>query len=246
MEVYNLVDIGAALWITAHLLLGWHYGLARQVTSIGSIGFGLYLGYRFNPELTPHLVQALGGDVPFANTIAFFAITVATYIGIRGVAYPFRKLIEAKESPLSSPNRIMGSVVGTMIACLVLYLGLSAITAVNSRFGGPLADWSTHYSESRAVQFARSHNALELLHLHEMSLLRLIAKGTFPSIPEDSADSPQLWDTLLSEAEDLLNPDTIGLIQAGKWWSIYQEDKVLFFLESESAREWIALARTSD
>ena len=251
MDAINLFDAFGAAWLLAHILLGWHYGFARQVATSGAIVGGFIVAHQFCTEVSAWFTSSFDLTLPLQHILCFLCLVGIGYALASLLLYPFRKLIEAKESPLSTPNRIMGGVSSGIVATIMIYTLMSSLTWVNERFEGKIAEWMSDYDQSHLVSFVEDNNAFDFLRLHEQSLLRIVATGSISTdeIPGNEQDSsPSLFneasiEALMGSAQEYLNDHILQLIRTQSWSELFNREEVVLFLESHPAS--IAIARNN-
>ena len=245
MDSINLLDAFGLAWLLAHVILGWHYGLARQVSASAAVIGGFLVAHQWCTEVSAWLTQTLDMSFPLQHIVVFLGLVGMGYGLITLLIFPFKKLIEADPSPLSMPNRILGGVASGIVATVMIYTLVSSLTWVNERFDGKVAHWFDDYQESVLVTFVEEHNAFDFLRLHEQSLLRIVANRT--SSEESSYNMASLtgqkddpFSALMDGAKELLDEHILDLIREQAWSELFQQEEVVLFLESDVATQAIA------
>jgi len=245
MDSINILDAFGLAWLLAHAILGWHYGLARQVSATAAVIGGFLIAHQWCTDVSAWLTQTFDISFPLQHIVVFLGVMGVGYGLISLLIYPFRKLMEAKPSPLSMPNRILGGVTSGVVATVMIYTLVSSLTWVNERFDGKVAHWFDDYQESVLVTFVEENNAFDFLRLHEQSLLRIVANRTSSDLNPDNNTSPgsqgdDPFSALMDGAKDLLDEHILQLVREQAWPELFQQEEVVLFLESDVATQAIA------
>jgi uncharacterized membrane protein required for colicin V production len=245
MDSINFLDAFGLAWLLAHVILGWHYGFARQISTAAAVVGGFLVAHQGCTEVSAWLTQTFDISFPLQHIVVFLGLVGIGYGLITLLTYPFRKLIEADPSPLSMPNRILGGVTSGIVATVMIYTLVSSLTWVNERFDGKVAHWFDDYQESVLVTFVEENNAFDFLRLHEQSLLRIVANRSdldesSDNIASINSQEDDTFSALVNGAKVLLDEHILQLIREQAWSELFQQEEVVLFLESDVATQAIA------
>lgn len=213
---------------------------------------GFIIAHQFCTEVSSWLTISFDVTLPLQHILCFLCLVGVGYALVSLLLSPFRKLIEAKESPLSTPNRIIGGVSSGIVATIMIYTLMSSLTWVNERFEGKISEWLSDYDHSHLVAFVEDNNAFDFLRLHEQSLLRIVATRSISTAEPtgyEQGSTESFFDedsfgALMGSAQEYLNDQILQLIRTQSWSELFSREEVVLFLESHPAS--VAIARNSE
>ena len=130
-----VLDIIALVVIVWGMVRGWLRGLLFQMGQIGLLGLAYVAGRTFSAPLSGWLLGMVSLPAEVGSSVAFFSIFGCVYgVGVLVLRSFTRDLHEASES-LSSSDRTLGALIGTVKGTLVVYLILVGLIMANRATG---------------------------------------------------------------------------------------------------------------
>lgn len=238
-----VLDIIALIVILWGMIRGWLRGLLFQMGQIGLLGLAYVAGRTFSEPLSDWLLALVSLPAQIGTSAAFFAIFGCVYgVGVLVLGSFTKDLHEAFES-LSSNDRTLGALVGTVKGTLVVYLVLVGLIMANRATGSvpiPYASsltgaWVMQHNFFESEEFPRAKALVKLGYLlHRKDAVTLAADPHFQAILEHP------------KSAILRSPEVAGALARGEWVALVQSDDLLDLLDESEIQEHLNAIEWSD
>lgn len=229
-----VLDIIALVIILWGMIRGWLRGLLFQMGQIGLLGLAYVAGRTFSAPLSGWLLELVSLPPEIGSSAAFFVIFGCVYgVGVL-VLRSFTHDLHAAFESLSSSDRTLGALVGTVKGTLVVYLILVGLIMANRATGSvpiPYASsvtgaWVMQHNFFESEEFPRSKALVKLGYLiHRKDAVSLADDPHFQAILEHP------------KAEVLRSPEVAGALARGEWVTLVQSDALLDLLDESEIQE---------
>jgi len=229
-----VLDIIALIVVLWGMVRGWLRGLLFQMGQIGLLGLAYVAGRTFSEPLSEWLIGLVSLPAQIGSSVAFFALFVGVYgLGVLVLRSFTDDLHEAFES-LSSKDRALGALVGTVKGTLVVYLALVGLIMANRATGSvPIA-----YASSVSGAWVMQHNFMES---EEFPRAKALVKLGYLLHRQDAvtlASDPHFQAILAHpKAEVLRSPEVAGAMARQEWVTLVRSDALLDLLDESEIQE---------